>query len=118
MHNPHHPADDQCIYHLSPFKGDKRITYLISKIWLKKTQGSTTTTTPPPSVIPLTRGLGRSECRQSYPCEYLPTKRPIPKTRKIFEKIILRGQLSKQEAQKVSMLLQGIPNRSPSFCKL
>ena len=30
----------------------------------------TTITTIPPSMIPLTRGLGRSECRQSYPYKY------------------------------------------------
>ena len=24
----------------------------------------------PPSMIPLSRGLGRSECRQPYPCKY------------------------------------------------
>jgi len=30
----------------------------------------TTTTTTPPIVIPLTRGMGRSECRQPYPCKY------------------------------------------------
>ena len=28
------------------------------------------TTTTPPSMIPLTQSLGRSECRQPYPCKY------------------------------------------------
>jgi len=40
-------------------------------LWREKHNGeTTTTTTTPPSVIPLTRGVGRSECRQSYPCKY------------------------------------------------
>jgi len=31
---------------------------------------TTPTTTTPPNMIPLTRGLGRSECRQPNPCQY------------------------------------------------
>ena len=38
---------------------------------------STTTTTTPPIVIPLTRGMGRSECRQPYPCKYHYSQRGI-----------------------------------------
>ena len=40
-----------------------------SKGWQRQ-RGSTTTTTTPSSMIPLTRGLERSECRQPYPCKY------------------------------------------------
>jgi len=37
--------------------------------WLGATTTTTTTTTSP-NVIPLSRGLGRSKCRQPYPCKY------------------------------------------------
>jgi len=46
---------------------------------------ATTTPPPPPSMIPLTRGLERSECRQSYPCKYHCSQRGrFQKTHKIF----------------------------------